>query len=96
MLTLFLLLLFVALAVSGASGFVIFWPLARRHQLDRDRESLTTPSGAAFVWWLLSGAYRARRDPALDGLATPAFLLGWCTVLGLVGTGLVLLAKEFL
>ena len=95
MLTLFLLLLFVAFAVSGASGFVIFWPLARRHQLDRDRHSVATPTGAAFVWWLLSGAYRAKRDPALNGLATPALLLGWCCIVGLVGSAVVLLAKEF-
>jgi hypothetical protein len=94
-LTLFSLLLFVAMAVSGASGFVIFWPLARRHQLDRDRESLTTPSGLAFVGWLLSGKYRERRDPALNGLATPALLLGWCTIIGIAGTIIVLLAKEY-
>jgi hypothetical protein len=90
----FLLLLFVGLATSGLTGYVIFGPLAYRHQLDRDPQRQRTPDFVRFTGWLMSGAYRALGDKNLNGLAAPAFVLAWSTVIGLVGSGVVLLARS--
>jgi hypothetical protein len=74
---LFFALLFVALAIAGATAFVIFWPLALVHVRDRHPDVAAQLGEGAFLKpsalaWLLRGGYRDARDPGLSGLATPA------------------------
>ena len=86
---LFFALLFVALAIAGATAFVIFWPLALVHLRDRHPQVRAGLGEAAFadpraLWWLLSMRYRDVRDSSFTGLATPAMISLSCIVLGLV------------
>jgi len=76
-LILFFALLFVALAIAGATAFVIFWPLTLVHIRDRHPAIKAMFGEGAFLspaalWWLLRGGYRAFPDRSLSGLATPA------------------------
>ena len=76
---LFFALLFVALAIAGATAFVIFWPLALVHVRDRHPEVAARLGGGAFLRpdalrWLLGRDYRDTPDRSLSGLATPAWL----------------------
>lgn len=74
---LFFALLFLAMAIAGATAFVIFWPLSLVHLRDNypDRKSML--GEFAFLnpkalWWLLRGGYRTLDDRGFSGLATPA------------------------
>jgi hypothetical protein len=76
-LVLFLALLAFAIAIAGATAFVIFWPLALVHVRDRHPAITAELGHGAFLkpqalWWLLRGGYRATPDRNLSGLATPA------------------------
>jgi hypothetical protein len=90
----FVLLIFIALATAGLTGYVIFAPLTWRHLQDRGRSaeaggSPVTPGG---LIWLLRGGFVPMRDPGLNGLARPAQILGWCLVIGLAGCAAVYLS----
>ena len=86
---LFFALLFVAVAIGGATAFVIFWPLSLVHIRDRhpalQRElgpgAFARPSALA---WLLRRDYRRVNDRNLSGLATPAFV-SLVTIIGGLG-----------
>ncbi|MGH8074133.1 MAG: hypothetical protein ACREO4_08675 [Lysobacter sp.] len=93
---LFFALLFLALAIAGATAFVIFWPLMLVHVRDRHPGLQSDLGVNAFArpsaWlWLLRGGYRAAGDSNLDGLATPARISLWVIISGLVGAGLLYL-----
>lgn len=91
---LFFALLFVAIAIAGATAFAIFWPLTLVHVRDRQpgialelgRDAFLKPSALA---WLLRGGYRSVRDPSLSGLATPARISLLVILLGLTLAGLL-------
>ena len=91
---LFFALLFVAIAIAGATAFVIFWPLTLVHIRDRHpalqhdlgRNAFAKPSALV---WLLRRRYRAFNDRNLNGLATPAFLSLVTIIAGLVLAGLL-------
>ena len=93
-LVLFLALLFVAIAIGGATAFVIFWPLTLVHIRDRHPEIKAMLGEGAFIkptalWWLLRGGYRAFPDRSLSGLATPARISLAVIILGLVLAGIL-------
>ena len=76
-LILFFALLALALAIAGATAFVIFWPLTLVHIRDRHPQIKAQLGPGAFLrpgalLWLLRGGYRSTPDPALSTLATPA------------------------
>lgn len=76
---LFFALLFVAIAIAGATAFVIFWPLTLVHVRDRHPGIAARLGAGAFLkpsalLWLLRGDYYASGDRNLSGLATPARL----------------------
>jgi hypothetical protein len=93
-LVLFLALLFVAIAIGGATAFVIFWPLSLVHIRDRHPQLRPELGGSPFLnpaalWWLLRGGYRATPDRSLSGLATPARISLAVILLGLALAGLL-------
>lgn len=92
----FLALICIAIAISGAMAFVFFWPMALVHLRDRHAPLHASFGDFAFASpaalnWLLRGRYRALRDGGLDGLATPAFLALWSTIAALVLSGVLFL-----
>lgn len=93
-LILFLALLFVAIAIGGATAFAIFWPLTLVHVRDRHPAIKAQLGEGAFLkpsalWWLLRGGYRTTPDTSLSGLATPARISLAVIILGLALAGLL-------
>jgi len=91
---LFFALLFVALAIAGATAFVIFWPLSLVHIRDRHPALQQQLGPAAFasptaLGWLLRRQYRAANDRNLNGLATPAFISLVAIIAGLIFAALL-------
>ena len=91
---LFFSLVFVAVAIGGATAFVIFWPLALVHLRDRHPALGDALGPAPFanpkaLGWLLAGHYRQTGDRNLSGLATPARISLICIIAGLVLAGLM-------
>lgn len=90
----FLALICLAVAISGAMAFVFFWPMTLVHLRDRHpavkqgfgNMAFTSPTA---LGWLLVGKYRALADPLLNGLATPARIALAATLLALVASGLL-------
>jgi hypothetical protein len=79
----FLLLLGLALWTAGLTGYLIFGPLTYRHLQDRAATVGSSFVSPAFMRWLfLARGYRGTPDRNLSGLATPAFILGWCMWIG--------------
>lgn len=98
---LFFALLALALAIAGATAFVIFWPLALVHIRDRHPAIGTAIGPFAFLnptalWWLLTGGYRSTGDRNLSGLATPARISLLTIIAGLVMSGLLWAIATFL
>jgi len=91
---LFLALFSLALAIAGATAFVIFWPLALVHIRDRHPSLQAELGSGAFLRpsalaWLLAGGYRATGDTNLSGLATPARVALLVIIGGLVLAGVL-------
>ena len=91
---LFLALLSLALAIAGATAFVIFWPLALVHIRDRHPALKSRLGAGAFLrpaalGWLLSGGYRGAGDANLSGLATPARISLWTIIGGAAMAGVL-------
>ncbi|MCL6620425.1 MAG: hypothetical protein K6T33_11655 [Thermomonas hydrothermalis] len=90
-LILFLALTAFAIAIAGATAFVIFWPLALVHIRDRHPALQAQLGPGAFLkpaalWWLLRAGYRTTPDRNLSGLATPA-RISLLVILGGVAMG---------
>lgn len=90
----FLALISLAVAISGAMAFVFFWPMTLVHLRDRHPAVRQGFGGMAFsstaaLGWLLAGKYRALTDPSLNGLATPARIALICTLLALFASGVL-------
>lgn len=93
-LILFLALTAFAIAIAGATAFVIFWPLALVHVRDRHPQITAQLGEGAFLkpralLWLLRGDYRATPDRSLSGLATPS-RISLLVILGGIAMGGVL------
>ncbi|MFN3841703.1 MAG: hypothetical protein ACK4RW_00355 [Rehaibacterium terrae] len=79
------LLIALALAISGLSGYAIFGPLTYRHLQDQQRVVGESAFDPPFLRWILAARYRYHGDPVLPTLATPArWLLATC-LLGTAG-----------
>lgn len=97
----FLALVALAVAISGVMAFVFFWPMALVHLRDRHASQLAGFGGFAFaapaaLQWLLAGRYRSLRDPALDGLCTPARYSLWSVIVALLACAALLLVGRSL
>ncbi len=85
-------LLGLAFAITGLMAFAFFWPMTLVHLRDRYPELHARLGGAGAIaastlWWLLAGRYRESRDPALDGLGTPARIALIVLLIGLTCAG---------
>lgn len=90
----FLALVSLAVAISGAMAFVLFWPMSLVHLRDRHPETLRSFGSFAFaspaaLGWLLAARYRTLDDRSLNGLATPAYLALWCMIVALAAAGVL-------
>jgi hypothetical protein len=87
-LDLVLLLVGIAFATVGLTGYAIFGPLTCRHLEDRGRgaEMGHSSLSMAGVSWLLRGGYRGDPDRNLRQLAAPARIMLWLIVVGLALT----------
>lgn len=92
---LLLLLCSLATIILGLTGYVIFAPLTYRHLMDRQGTVGSNAFGPEFVWWLLRGGFRERRDANLSGLATPARIMAIIILTGLAGCVLWAIIKPF-
>lgn len=90
---LMLLLLGIAFATIGATGYAIFGPLTCRHLLDRGHADRMDGSSLSLtgLLWILRGGYRAFDDDGLRLLALPARIMLILTL-----TGALLLLIRFL
>jgi hypothetical protein len=86
----FLLLFFTGLGLAGIAGYLIFGPLSYRQAGDRGIGIGRHAFSPAFMHWILAGRFRLTRDPSITGLATPAQILGWCTVIGAIASAILL------
>jgi hypothetical protein len=85
-------LLGVAVAITGLMGFAFFWPMTLVHLRDRYPEVYARVGGAGALAlptmrWLLAGRFRDSRDPALNGLGTPARIALTVLLTGLASAG---------
>lgn len=92
-LSMFLLLLVTGIGLSGATGYLIFGPLAYRHLQDRKATVGAHAFAPAYLAYVFRGRFRALGDRNLNGLATPAQVLLWCSLIGAGGSALLLLLR---
>jgi hypothetical protein len=78
----FLLLFFTGLGLAGIAGYLIFGPLSYRQVAERGIAIGGHAFSPGFLRWILAGRFRSTADPSITGLATPAQILGWCTIVG--------------
>jgi hypothetical protein len=87
----FLLLFTTGLGITGIAGYVIFGPLSYVQARDRGLSIGAHAFAPGFLHWIVFGGFRATRDRAITGLATPAQILLWCFIVGAITSALVLL-----
>lgn len=85
MLELITLLLGIAFATVGLTGYVIFGPLTCRHLKDRGWDEVMDGSSFSIrgLRWIAAGRYRDHDDRMLHQLGVPARIMLWLTVAGL-------------
>ncbi len=89
------LFLFLGLIGSAGPGHFGFRVLAYRHQLDKKHEfkSGTQEGGLSYSWWLMCFGFTRFRDSGMNLFAGNAGVMGWLTVIGLVGTAIAIALK---
>lgn len=90
-------LLFLFLGLAGSAGPAHFGMrvLSHRQQLDRKLAFApgTEDGGLAYSWWLMRFGQRAHGDAALRQFGNIAGIMGWITLLGLLGSAVAISAK---
>lgn len=92
-LSMFLLLLVTGIGMSGATGYLIFGPLAYRHLQDRKATVGANAFAPTYLAYIFLGRFRGLGDRNLNGLATPAQVLLWCAAIGAAGSVVLLLTR---
>jgi hypothetical protein len=92
-----LLFLFLGLAGSAGPGHFGMRVLAFRQQIDRQLAFAdgTADGGLAYSWWLMRFGQRRLPDPALRQFGNIAGVMGWITLVGIVGTSVCIAATSF-
>ena len=92
-------LLFTSLGVAGSAGPAHFGMrvLSHRQQLDKQLAFApgTQDGGFAYSWWLMRFRQRALGDGALRQFGNIAGVMGWITLLGVLGSAAAITAKGF-
>ena len=92
-------LLFLFLGLAGSAGPAHFGMrvLSHRQQLDRhlDFAPGTEDGGIAYSWWLMRFGQRRFSDAALRQFGNIAGVMGWITLLGVLGSAAAITAKGF-
>ena len=90
-----LLFLFLGLAGSAGPAHYFMRVLAHRHQLDRRLAFApgTEDGGLAYSWWLMRFGQRAFGDAGIRHFGNVAGVMGWITLLGLLGSAVAISAK---
>jgi hypothetical protein len=92
-------LLFLSLGIAGSAGPAHFGMrvLSHRQQLDRHLSFApgTEEGGFAYSWWLMRFRQRSLADAPLRQFGNIAGVMGWFTLLGVVGSALAIALKGF-
>jgi len=92
-------LLFLFLGLAGSAGPAHFGMrvLSHRQQLDRHLAFApgTEDGGIAYSWWLMCFGQRRLSDAALRQFGNIAGVMGWITLLGVLGSAAAITAKGF-
>jgi hypothetical protein len=90
-------LLFLFLGLAGSAGPAHFGMrvLSHRQQLDHGLAFApgTGDGGLAYSWWLMRFGHTRLGDPALRQFGNIAGVMGWITLIGIVGSALSIAAK---
>jgi hypothetical protein len=90
-------LLFLFLGLAGSAGPAHFGMrvLSHRQQLDRGLTFApgTADGGLPYSWWLMRFQHNKLADPALRQFGNIAGVMGWITLIGVVGSALSIAAK---
>lgn len=89
------LFLFLGLAGSAAPAHFGMRVLSRRQQLDRGLAFApgTEDGGLGYSWWLMCFGQNKLTDPALRQFGNIAGVMGWITLIGVLGTAFSIIAK---
>ena len=90
-----LLFLFLGLAGSAGPAHWFMRVLAHRQQLDRQLAFApgTEDGGLAYSWWLMRFGQRALGDAGIRHFGNVAGVMGWITLLGLLGSAVAISAQ---
>jgi hypothetical protein len=92
-------LLFLFLGLAGSAGPAHFGMrvLSHRQQLDQHLGFApgTEDGGIAYSWWLMRFGQRRLSDAALRQFGNIAGIMGWITLLGVLGSAAAITAKGF-
>ena len=90
-------LLFLFLGLAGSAGPAHFGMrvLSHREQLDRHLSFApgTEDGGLAYSWWLMRFRQNKLGDAALRQFGNIAGIMGWITLVGVIGSALAIIAK---
>ena len=90
-------LLFLFLGLAGSAGPAHFGMrvLSHRQQLDRGLAFApgTGDGGLAYSWWLMRFRQRQLDDAALRQFGNIAGIMGWITLIGVIGSAIAIIAK---
>ena len=92
-----LMFLFLGLVGSAGPGHFGFRVLAYRHHRDKGYAFApgTEDGGIAYSWWLMRFGQRRLSDAALRQFGNIAGIMGWLTLLGVIGSATAIAAKGF-
>ena len=92
-------LLFLSLGIAGSAGPAHFGMrvLSHRQQLDRHLAFApgTEQGGFAYSWWLMRFRQRTLGDAPLRQFGNIAGIMGWLTLLGVIGSAVAIAVKGF-
>ncbi|MEO8160621.1 MAG: hypothetical protein ABI588_04310 [Arenimonas sp.] len=90
-------LLFLFLGLAGSAGPAHFGMsvLSHRQQLDKQLAFApgTSDGGLAYSWWLMRFGQSALGDAALRQFGNIAGIMGWITLIGVVGSAVAISMK---
>ena len=90
-------LLFLFLGLAGSAGPAHFGMrvLSHRQQLDKGLPFAagTHDGGLAYSWWLMRFRQNALADAALRQFGAIAGIMGWITLLGVIGSAVAIAFK---